>query len=288
MRRVLDYEAGVYGLKDDYLALLSGLDQVVLEWARELGAEGRRYPTLISTDTLLRTDYYSTFPSQATFSAPASPSVHAELKAIVGRGELLGKLEQPRMQLRPALCYHVYEELSQTALDSELVSFTVFGSCFRHEERPRPLERQREFAMREIVFAGEPGRIAALRTQLCAQSIALGEELGLRLGSEVAADPFFGSANRGRQLYQKAKQLKWELVHPMSSGSELALASFNLHEEYFGEAFEIYADASRQTFASTGCNGWGFDRWIAAIVDVHGESPAGWPEAARKLVERGS
>jgi seryl-tRNA synthetase len=285
---VLDCGCGTFGLKGDYLALLLGIDRTLVGWASELGAAPRRYPTLISTETLLRTDYYTSFPSQATFAVRAVPDVHAELKAVVGEARLQGRLDRPTSQLRPALCYHVYEELAGKVVGPELLVFTTGGPCYRHEDEPARLTRQREFTMREIVLVGDPEAIRERRLTLRRRSEALARDLGLEAKAEVATDVFFGTASRGRLLYQRERQLKWELLQPLRQGDPLAIASFNLHEEYFGHAFGIHRDEARSLFVSTGCAAWGLERWVAALVDRHGPEATRWPETARKLVQSGA
>jgi len=282
----LDCGHGTYGLRGDLLALFHGLDRLVLGWACELGAEPRRYPALMSTALLLKTDYYRSFPDQATFATSARPEAHAELRSFVSDGSLDAHLERPVAQLRPALCYHVYDELAGTVLEGDLQTFTIFGSCYRHEHTPSKLERQREFTMREIVFAGEAEAVAGRRAELRSRSEALATELGLAVTTGVATDPFWGSANKGRLLYQRERQLKWELRQKLSSGVDLAIASFNLHEETFAKAFGIHRDASREQLASTGCAGWGYERWVAALTDRHGYEPTRWPGALRALADR--
>jgi seryl-tRNA synthetase len=286
--RPIEIAPGLYGLGGEALALLHGIDARIVAWAREVGAAPRRYPTLISTASLLRTDYYATFPSQATFVALAAPAVHPDLKRAVAERGLERALELPPLQLRPALCYHVYEELAGSVLQAELAAYTVGGTCFRREATTAPLRRQWEFTMREVVFVGAPERLAEQRAAFRARSEELARELGLAAAVEVANDPFFGTTSRGRALYQKARQLKWELVQNLSDGTPLAIASFNLHEDYFTRGFEIHRDPGRSRFAATACNAWGLERWIAAIVDRHGREPAGWPRAVRELARAGA
>jgi len=284
----LEIGPGLYGLGGEALALLHGIDARIVGWAREVGAAPRRYPTLISTASLLRTDYYATFPSQVTFVALAAPAVHADLKQVVADGRLAGSLELPPLQLRPALCYHVYEELSGAVIDANAAAYTVGGTCFRREATTTFLCRQWEFTMREVVFVGAPESLVEQRAAFRARSEALARELGLDAAVEVANDPFFGTTSRGRALYQKARQLKWELVQKLADGTPLAIASFNLHEDYFTRGFGIHRDPARTRFAATACNAWGLERWVAAIVDRHGREPSGWPRAVRELVAAGA
>jgi hypothetical protein len=55
----------------------------------------------------------------------------------------------------------------------------------------------------------------------------------------------------------------------------IAAASFNLHESFFGKAFDIrLPDGSS---ASSGCVAYGIERWLLAFLAAHGTSARAWP-----------
>jgi len=55
----------------------------------------------------------------------------------------------------------------------------------------------------------------------------------------------------------------------------VAAASFNPHERFFGEAFDIrLADGSP---AASACVAFGIERWLLAFLAAHGTSARGWP-----------
>jgi len=62
---------------------------------------------------------------------------------------------------------------------------------------------------------------------------------------------------------------------PLGEGDTLAIASFNDHETFFGEAYGIrLADGAP---ASTGCVAFGLERWLLAFLLAHGTVAARWP-----------
>jgi hypothetical protein len=162
------------------------------------------------------------------------------------------------------VCYHVYAALAHTRLHAAR-TMTVQGCCWRHEgERFAALERGWAFTMREIVCIGTEAECVAFRDR----GIALARSLtaSLRLDSEItpAEDPFFAPTGRGRALLQRLKELKQELRLPIGDGDTVAAASFNLHEGFFGEAFDIrLADGSP---AFTACVAFGLERWLLASL----------------------
>ena len=106
------------------------------------------------------------------------------------------------------------------------------------------------------------------------RALALAAALGLDGELAEATDPFFAPTARGRALLQRVKGLKQELL--LRVGDErVAAASFNLHERFFGEAFDIrLADDAP---AASACVAYGVERWLLAFLVAHGPDPRGWP-----------
>ena len=77
---------------------------------------------------------------------------------------------------------------------------------------------------------------------------------------KVATDAFFLSSDRGARLVQKLKGLKREFTVTVDT-TPVALASVNLHEDYFGRRFEI-TDGAGQTAWSC-CAAFGIERLTA-------------------------
>ena len=78
-----------------------------------------------------------------------------------------------------------------------------------------------------------------------------------------------------RAALQRIKGLKHELVFRFPDGRPLAIASFNDHELFFGDAFKIsLTDGSP---AWSGCVAFGLERWLMAVLVTHGVEPSGWP-----------
>jgi seryl-tRNA synthetase len=172
------------------------------------------------------------------------------------------------------MCYHVYAALAGRVLATPAM-VTVQGTCWRHEgEALRPLARGWAFTMREGVCIGDTEAVAAFRARGIDRGLALAVTLGLEARLEEATDPFFAPTARGRQLLQRLKGLKQELRLPVGDAS-VAAASFNLHERFFGEAFDIRLPDGAP--AASGCVAYGIDRWLLAFLAAHGVSARGWP-----------
>ena len=120
------------------------------------------------------------------------------------------------------------------------------------------------------------------RTQNCdrpARISGCAASLGLDGSLEPATDPFFGASGRGKRLLQQVKGLKYELR--LAAGRDsLPVASFNLHETFFGERFAM--TLSDGTDAHSACVAFGLERWVLAFLEQHGS------EAADALIRRDS
>jgi len=153
---------------------------------------------------------------------------------------------------------------------------TAQGTCWRHEaERTFALERGWAFTMREIVCLGSERDVKEFLDRAAARVAALERALGIEAELETASDPFFAPTARGRAALQRIKGLKQELVFRFADGRPLAIASFNDHELFFGEAFGIsLADGMP---AWTGCVAFGLERWLLAVLASYGVDPRNWP-----------
>lgn len=249
--------AGGVELRGSALTLACYLDSIVAGWARELGAVEEVFSDAIALHTLERAGFIEAFPQK--------------LVGIDGDDDFA----RP-----PALCYHHYPHLSGRAVDHPGSIVTVAGRSYRNEEdRDRPLERLRQFTMREIVAIGSESFVETTRRGLIDRVGSWVVELDLEGFIETASDPFFTRATRGRRLMQQLQPLKYELRLGSGEGRTLAAASFNHHQDHFGKAFSIRQPNGDA--AHSGCIAFGWERWIVAFVAQHGLDEENWPLSTR-------
>jgi hypothetical protein len=244
----------------------------------ELGADARAYPVLLPTAALTRTDYFLSFPHQATFAAGIDPSALPGFVDELERNETTVaqvRLAKSDQILSPAVCYHCYVELGGRQLDAPLRIVQATGRCFRREQHDtcRPLARQREFTMHEIILLGDEQAVSDARAALTDRVLEIAAKAGLLGELQPAQDSFYGNV-RGRALgmMQRVTSSKLELVVEAGEGP-LAIASFNLHGDYFGRAFEI---STARGVLFSGCVAFGIERWMRALVATHGPNPEAW------------
>jgi seryl-tRNA synthetase len=219
------------------------------------GSEERQFPTVIAEEILDRSEYFRSFPQFA--SAVNSPN------------------KKGRYFLLPAVCYHCYQLLMNSALAGDTV-LTCQGRCFRAESANG--SHLWEFMMREIVFFGDNDFVRA-QCDAWKQRIARwAAQLGLIVKLAPATDSFFVAETRGKKLLQQIKELKYELTAPGLVGTDIPVASFNLHERFFTSRFGIALTNGDPAYS--GCAAFGIERWCMALIAQHGVD-----EALRRVEE---
>lgn len=232
---------GTFSCRGTAAKVFSALDSRFHDAAVRAGAEQQSFPTLIAERTLDQAGYFQSFPGCAS--------------RVVGPGR------QGNYFLSPAVCYHCYEQLAGAQIARPVV-LTCCGRCFRGD--PADGSHLWEFTMREIVFLGSPDFVREQRENWMQTALGWTRTLGLEAAVEPANDPFFGAENRGKKLLQQVKQLKYELRAPGFSGANMAIASFNLHEQFFSKAFNIALKDGGPAFS--GCVAFGLERWTMALL----------------------
>ena len=270
---------GFIGLAGPLLALSEQIDRRLVGLASHFGAEQQNFGPLLSVRDLRKIDYFSAFPHLVTFPVAAAPDTDnlrrfAMRNGSDAEGPLSTTANGPiESVLAPAACYAVYIAMEGVALPAMSRVVTVRGTCFRSEQVFEPLVRQPSFSMREVVHLGSAASVKSFLEEAREQVLALAAEWELAPSIEVATDPFFDPARSPKYLHATLFPSKHELV----DGS-VAIASFNNHRNFFGEAFRIMADGQP---VHTACVAFGIERWIDAILRRHGPDPAGWPAEAQ-------
>lgn len=267
---------GLVGVRGDALALRGALERLIAASAGD-GWEEWAPPPALSLATLARASYFESFPQWLTLAAHLREDA-ACLEQVARSDDparaVRGACAPADAALPPAVCYHVYAALAGRTL-AEAVRVTAQGTCWRHEgDRLRPLARGWAFTMREGVCVGSAQAAAAFRARGTGRAVALAAALGLDARLDEATDPFFAPTARGRELLQRLKGLKQELLLPVG-GETVAAASFNLHERFFGEAFGIRLPDGQP--AHSACIAFGLERWLLASLMAY---PIGTKERA--------
>jgi seryl-tRNA synthetase len=271
-----DPAPGIVGLRGNALALLKRLDYEIALLAQLDAPEEWLAPPTLHLRTLERAQYFASFPFWLT-AVSHLPDDEETLEQVARAGTPAARsaLRASDVALPPALCYHVYERLAGRCITTTRL-VTLNGTCWRHEgARLTPLVRQWAFTMREVVCLGTAQDVEEFRQRAMRVAGALATRLDLDAGFLVATDPFFAPTARGKELLQRVKGLKHELALPVGGERSTAAASFNNHEQFFGEAFGITLESGEP--ASSGCVAFGLERWLLAFLVAHGFDRVAWP-----------
>ena len=283
MNSVLDVDVKGLQWSDDGYATLSDalldrareLDGIIRGWGAEFGATEYRFPSMISARSLAPIDYLKSFPHLATFVTSCDRREES-LKSLAdecGNAEQIpvcdDRMEPVEQLLTPAACYHFYPRFAGSRLASPLF-LTTNGQCYRREEEYLPLQRQWCFDMRESVCIGDRATIERF-TEDCRERIeTLFVALRLDVDWQTATDPFFDPQADPKALAQILEPTKKELC----TRDSLAIASINKHRSFFGECYDIRFDDDA---AHSACVAFGIERWLYAMIQVHGGDAATWP-----------
>jgi hypothetical protein len=290
---------GQVAVGEPLLSLLEALDELIVEaLAGDFTTVHRfRYPTLISTRALARSGYLANFPQHLMLVTRLRNDVEVYRRFRDGHAtgdgpgatvlELAGNVDYC---LPPTMCYHTFHQLRGTVVDGDPVHVvTARGKAFRFEAGyATTLERLWDFTIREIVLIGGRDEVVAARERFMRTVLALAERLGLAGTAQVANDPFFGAADTpARILSQRLLSLKYELRLPVAADRDVAVGSFNLHDDVFGAAFDIRHGGgdpghAGAPIARSACAGFGLERLAYAFLWQHGTDPAGWPRPVRR------
>jgi len=269
---------GVSGLRGAVVSLLREIEAALADLARAETSNEWVTPAGVSFETLERAQYFASFPQWLTaashLSGDEAALQHIAASASPGAAAR-SSLEPADVVLPPAICYNTYAVHADSVIASPVV-MTAQGTCWRYEgERLAQLERGWAFTMREIVCLGAQRDVKEFLDRSVDRVSTLERVLGINCEMVAASDPFFAPNARGRAVLQRIKGLKHELVFRFPDGRPLAIASFNDHELFFGEAFKIsLPDGSP---AWSGCVAFGLERWLMAVLVTHGVEPSDWP-----------
>ncbi len=259
-----DAGEGFTALAGDAVARLRSIERDVAEVAGSECSHEWRPAAALTLETLDRADYFASFPEWLTMLSHLDGGAEVlENVATSGRASACAHASPPCGALSPAVCYHAYDRLAGQRIGGPLF-VTMQGTCWRYERsRFAPLEREWAFTMREMICIGASAHVR----EFLERGVMHAQRLAARYGiaSEIAAatDPFFAPTGRGKALLQRVKGLKRELLCDIG-GRSIAAASFNDHEQFFGEAFDIRLASGEP--AATGCVAFGLERWLLAAL----------------------
>jgi len=258
-------------------------DALVRRFAMPFDASEEKFPNVISTKELIKTNHLSSFPEHLNFVNNIQPELDKldTFGLNAKAGDCLDFInaqimDTPQLIHNPSTCYHCYASRAGQKVYKNTV-ITALASCHRYEgANHKQLGRLMEFSLREVIFLGEPDFVRETRSKCLnlIQAFARDWEIGGVLQSEN--DPFFTSDFEIMAEHQRKMKMKYEYrAHISDDDDGLAVLSSNLHGLTFSKTFNISGD---DWPVHTGCLGFGLERLLIALVAQHGVNPISWPE----------
>jgi seryl-tRNA synthetase len=283
-------EPGLFIFREPVSSLLRFLDDTfVNRIAAAFGAKEETYPAVIHLTSLDKTNHFTSFPEHIHFLAHLRDDldvIESFADAIREAGgwkpdvplDLNRNMPKPRFAMNPSACYHCYEGLQGETLEGDGIVVTAVAKCHRYESKNHAdFGRLLDFSMREIIFVGKPEFVRDNRLKAVELLKRLAVEWELDCTIENANDPFFTNDFQVKASFQRSQEMKYEMRLTIPYlGKSIACSSVNFHSTAFGSAFGI---KTGKRPATTGCVGFGLERWALALFAQFGPDLANWPAA---------
>jgi len=247
-------------------------------------AEREVYPSTIRCTTLDRCKHFTSFPEHIDFVA----HLRRDLDVINGftqdcrekgwaSANTRGRMSDSEYAISPSCCYHCYEGMEGWKLEGQGRCTTMILGCHRYEgANHKTLSRLNAFTMREVVWVGHPRFVITARAKAEEMIMQWAKDWELVGTFETANDMFFTEDYAVKASFQRQQQAKKELrLRIPFENQDISVFSSNFHAQTFGKAFNITLGEKP---ATSGCIGWGYERWVYAIFSQFGLDTSKWPQ----------
>jgi seryl-tRNA synthetase len=274
---------GLYGRSGQFEDVIAGFERLIGTVGGGDKAEVIRFPPGINRAYFEKSGYMKSFPQLAgtVHSFCGCELDHVSLIKSMDEGTDWTKDQKiTDIVLTPAACYPLYPTIAKRGkLPENGGLYDIQSYCFRHEPSKDPA-RQQLFRMREYVRMGTESDVTEFRQLWMDRGVEMMEKIGLEVKIDIANDPFFGRAGKMLVNNQRDQNLKFELLIPVTSTTNLtACMSFNYHQDSFGTKWGLNLENGE--VAHTACVGFGLERIALALFAKHGLDVEAWPQAVR-------
>jgi len=283
---------GLFLFQGGFWKLFRHFNDYWREKALSIGAIEQEYPTLWPVDLYKKIDYFSEFPQQVIMASPVKAN-NLSLSSVATKYckhqdyntfDMSEHMADSHFGLQCAVCDICYYAL-EGSRNYENTLYTTYNKVFRNESsETNSLDRLTNFSVRDIMFVGDEIFVLEQRQKMIEFAKEFLSWLDLDCTITTANDPFFSNDTVMKSVIQNASQLKYELLVKLPfSNKEMAIGSINLHQDFFGRAFDIKLPENKPVWS--GCFGIGFERLVYALYAQYGTNYKNWPENLQKIVE---
>lgn len=286
-------EPGLFIFREPFSSLLHFFDHAFTEQvAKPFGAREETYPAIIHLTSLDKTNHFTSFPEHLHFLSHLRNDldvIEGFAQSVRDRGgwqpeaplDTTLNMAKPSFAMNPSTCYHCYEGLQGETIDGDGLIATAVAKCHRYESKNHgDFGRLLDFTMREVIFVGKPEFVREKRMKAVEMLKRLAADWELDCIIENANDPFFTNDFQVKASFQRNQEMKYEMRLTIPYiGKTIACSSVNFHSTAFGSAFDI---KTGKRHATTGCVGFGLERWVFAFLAQFGLEERQWPKRFRE------
>ncbi|MFT6905320.1 MAG: seryl-tRNA synthetase [Oleiphilaceae bacterium] len=289
---VINIGKGLFMFQGVFWKLFRYFNNYWRDKALSIGAIEQEYPALWPVDLYKKIDYFSEFPQQVIM-ASAVKNNNESLNQVATKYrkhedyesfDMSEHMEHSHFGLQCAVCDICYYALEGSRQYQNSI-YTTYNKVFRNESsETNSLDRLTNFSVRDIMFVGDELFVLEHRQKMIGLAQNFLAWLDLDCTISTANDPFFSNDTVMKSVFQNASELKYELLVKLPfSQKEIAIGSINLHQDFFGRAFDIKLTDS--THAWSGCYGIGFERLVYALYAQYGMDYQLWPDHLQKIIK---
>jgi len=242
---------GMFTFQGDFWILFKYFNNYWLEKANELNAIEQEFPALWPVDLYRKINYFSEFPQQIIMATSVRKN-HEDLNTISKKYNKENRFnnipinkhwEESHFGLQSAVCDLCYY-LLEGKRNHKNTYYTTYNKVFRNEHSEiGSLDRLTSFSVRDIMFVGDQDFVLESRQRMIDLAIGFLKWIDLDSRIVTANDPFFTNDSIIKSVFQNASELKYELLVEIPHlKKEIAIGSINLHQDFFGQAFDFKAD----------------------------------------------
>lgn len=288
---VIRVDNGTFLFQGNFFKLFQHYNEYWRKIAFKYNAREQEYPVLWPVSLYRDINYFSEFPQQIIMATSV-------IDSFKEREEFAQKYEKSndydsvdidkhfapsQYGLQNAVCDICYYVLKNTKNFKNTV-YTTYNKVFRNEySRDGNLDRLMNYSVRDIMFVGDQKFVMYMREKMFEEVIDFLKQLDLFSIIQVANDPFFCNESVMKNMFQFSYELKHEILARINhTDRNLAIGSVNLHQDFFGYAFNIQLPDGSEAWS--GCLGIGFERLIYILYCQFGTDLSKWPDSIRETV----
>ena len=219
--------------------LMKKIEEIFRNEVVKRGALEYYVPSLLEGKVLEKCGYFRSFPHHLTVPAFVKKDYYEQ---IVKEKKVAGsQLGVHNLFLTPSACLGLYPMLEGKEVNDKI--FTMNVNVFRYEEGKFDGKvRFWDFNVREVVFVGSNEYVNSMMSEFKEITQKIADDIGIPMAIMRATDIFYPTLeNKIKKRFQNTNNLKSEMTSRVD-GKEVALGSFNYHNNHFSMPFHFEQD----------------------------------------------